>query len=141
MRPNFSTYVMCAPVPLRLFGNQSTCSGTKCGTCMPGGSAILKIIMEMLKMALQIPRLNGRSSETDVSKRVTCLPLRHQNRQRLWRIIVVIIIVVAIAVIISVQYLYHHPHPRPVSLNIINIIIIVLIIIIIIINQRTPNGR
>ena len=56
---------MCAPVPLRLFGNQSTCSGTKCGTCMPGGSAILKIIMGMLKMALQIPQLDGRASVED----------------------------------------------------------------------------
>ena len=35
---------------------------------MPGGSAILKIIMGMLKMALQIPRLNGRAS---VGRQVT----------------------------------------------------------------------
>ena len=47
------------------FWNQSTCSGTKC-TCMPGGSATLKIIMGMLKMALQIPRLNGRASVGDM---------------------------------------------------------------------------
>ena len=47
------------------FWNQSTCSRTKC-TCMQGGSATLKIIMEMLKMALQIPRLNGRASVGDM---------------------------------------------------------------------------
>ena len=48
---------MCALVPLRLSGNQPTCSGTKCGMCMPGGPVTLKNLMEMLKMALQIPRL------------------------------------------------------------------------------------
>ena len=39
------------------FGNQPTFSGTKCGTCMPGGSVILKIILGMLKVALQVSRL------------------------------------------------------------------------------------
>ena len=91
-------------------------------TCMPGGSAILKIMMGMLETALQIPRLNGRASVGD-----RCLPKGSPvPRSRIG-----IKIVVAIAVIISVQCLYHHPHPRPLSPNIIIIIIVIIILIII----------
>ena len=49
--------------------NQSTSSGTKCDTCTAEDSTILKIKMTILKMSLQISRLNGRASI-------------HQNRRR-----------------------------------------------------------